>query len=114
SFRLVVRNVNERCIQLLMQFGDLKPHLHPQLCVEVGKRLVHEEYLRVTDYGTAERDPLPLTTGESLRLPVEQVLDLEYLRRFMDSLLYLVLGDFPELKTKGHVVEHGHVRIQGV
>jgi hypothetical protein len=77
GFGLVMGNVDEGGLQALMQFGDLNTHLDTQFGVEVGKRLVHQEDLRVTDDGAAESNTLALTAGEGFRLAVEQMLDFE-------------------------------------
>ena len=63
--------------KLLVQPRQLDPHLHAQLRVEVGQRLVEQEHLRVADDGAADRDALPLAAREFLRMPVEQRLELE-------------------------------------
>ena len=46
-----------------MQLRNLGPHLHPQFRVEVGKGLIEEEDLRLSDYGTSYSDPLALPAG---------------------------------------------------
>ncbi len=54
-----------------MQLGELEPHLHAQLGVEVGERLVEEEDLRVADQRAADGDALALAAGELRGLAVE-------------------------------------------
>ena len=51
-----------------MEARDLGPGLDPQLGVEVGERLVHEEDGRLADDRPAERDALALAASELLRL----------------------------------------------
>jgi hypothetical protein len=97
-----------------VELGDLNTHLNTEFRVEVGQRLVHEEYLRVTYDSTAESNTLTLTTGESLRLSVEEVLDLEDLSSFLNTALDLITSYLTELKTESHVIEYCHVRIQSV
>lgn len=43
-----------------MQTGDLNAHLHPQRGVEVGQRLIKQEYLRLRHQRAANRHPLTL------------------------------------------------------
>ena len=57
---LVVRDVDHRGAELLMKPRDLAPHLHAQLGVEIGQRLVEEKHLRLSDDRPAERDALAL------------------------------------------------------
>ena len=74
GFGLVVGNVDEGGSQLLVQLDDLGTHAGTQLSIQVGQRLIEQEDGRVTNHGTAQRNTLTLTTGQSLRLTVEQVL----------------------------------------
>ena len=48
-------NVNDGCFQSLMQFGNLNTHLASQLSIQVGQRLVHQEYLRATNRSEERR-----------------------------------------------------------
>ena len=41
--------VDNRSTQIFMKLGNLDTHLNSQLCIQVGERLVHKEYLRVTN-----------------------------------------------------------------
>ena len=97
-------NVNECCLKSVVELCDLNTHLYTELSVQVGERLVHEEDLRVTYDSTAESNSLTLTTGESLRLSVEEVLDLEDLSCFLNTAVDLVLRHLSELKSESHVV----------
>ena len=114
SFGLVVGYVDEGGLQALMELGDLSSHLNAQLSVEVGKRFVHKEDLGLTNNGAAERNALSLTTGKSLGLTVEEMLDVEDAGSFLNALVDLGLGGLAELKTESHVIINSHVRIQSV
>ena len=54
-----------------MQALQLHAHLHPQLCVEVGERLVEQEHLRMAHDGAPDGDALALAAGKLARLPLE-------------------------------------------
>jgi len=69
----------------------LGAHLYAELGVEVGERFVHQECDRATHERTTDRDALPLPARERTRLAVEQVLDRQQPRSFLDALLRLVL-----------------------
>ena len=84
SLSLVMSNVDKGGTQSLMELGYLGSHLSTELSVEVGKRLVKKEYLRLTNYSTSESNTLSLTAGESLRLSVQQVSDVKYLSGLLD------------------------------
>ena len=92
-----MRNVDKRCLQLVMELTNLCTHLHTQLRVQVGERFVHQEYLRLTYDCTAERNTLSLTAGKRFRLSVEQVLNIKNLCRFVYAALNLILRRFTEL-----------------
>ena len=62
-----------------MQLGDLDSHLYTKLCIQVGQRLVHQEYLWLTHDCTTHSNTLSLTTGKSLRLTIKQMLDIKIL-----------------------------------
>ena len=70
SLGLVMGYIDDGSLQSLMQLGNLNTHLASQLCIQVGQRLVHKEYLRAADNSTAHSHTLSLTTGQSLRLTV--------------------------------------------
>ena len=76
---LVVRDVDRRHAEPLLQRLDLAAHVHAELGVEVRQRLVHEEHLRLANDRPAHRDALSLAAGELLRPPVEQLLEPEQL-----------------------------------
>ena len=42
---LVMGNVDNGGLQSLVKLGNLNTHLASQLCIQVGQRLVHQEYL---------------------------------------------------------------------
>ena len=65
-----------------MQALQLHAHLHAQLRIQVGERLVEQEHLRVAHDGAPDGDALALPAGELPRLALEQRLDAEDLGRF--------------------------------
>ena len=111
---LVVGHVDRGGAQPLLEPGDLGAHLHAQLGVEVGQRLVHQERLRVADDGPAHRDPLALAAGEVGRLAVEVLGQVEDAGGLVDLLVDDGLGRLGQLERETHVLAHGHVRVQGV
>ena len=78
---LVVRDVDGRDADALLQRADVGAGLRAQLRVEVRERLVHEEHLRVADERAAERDALALPARELARLALEQRPELAAARR---------------------------------
>ncbi len=111
---LVVGHVDRRDVELALQGGDVGPHLHAQLGVEVRQRLVHQERLRVAHDRPAHGHPLALPARQHLRPPVHQLLQPERLGGRVDATLDLVLGHLAQLEPEGDVVGDAHVRVQGV
>ncbi len=111
---LVVGDVDHRGLQAVVQGRDLGPHLHAQLGIQVGKRLVEQEHLGLAHDGPAHGHALPLAAGEGLGLAVQQLLDVQDLGRLVHALVDLLLGELADLQPEGHVLVHGHVRVQGV
>ena len=111
---LVVSDVDHRRLEAGVQLADFSAHLHAQLGIEVGQRLVKEEDLGLADNGTPHRHPLALTARKSLGLALEQFLNAENLRRLLHSRVDLVLGVLPQLETESHVLVNGHVGVERV
>ena len=111
---LVVRDVDRRRVQALVERLDLDAHLHPQLGVEVGQRLVEQEDLRVAHDRPAHRDALALAARELARIAVEVRGEVERFRSVLDLLRDRRLRLVAQLEAEGHVVAHRHVRIERV
>ena len=60
---LIVGHIDRRHLQFMLEVLQLGAHLHAQLRVEVGQRLVHQEDARRPDDGAGERYPLALAAG---------------------------------------------------
>ena len=105
-------DVDHRRLQSVVKAADLGSHLDTELRVKVG--IVEEEDLRLADDCTSDRDTLALSTGEGLRLSLEQLLDVEDLCGLSDALVDLGLVELPDLQSERHVVIDGHVRIKSI
>ncbi len=57
---LVMGDVDKRGFQLAMQLGELGAHMHAQLGVQVGQRLVEQKPERLAHDGASDRNALPL------------------------------------------------------
>ena len=111
---LVVGHVDGGGLEAVVQALELDAHLHPELGVQVGQRLVEQEHLGMADDGASDRDALALAARELARLALEQLLDAEDLGRLVDAFGDLGLGELAHLEPERHVVVHGHVRVQRV
>ena len=111
---LVVRDVDHGGAQAPLDPRHLGAHLHAQLRVEVGQRLVHQEHRRVPDDRPAHRDPLPLPAGQVGRPAVQVLGEIQDPGRLVDLLVDGGLRGLGQLQREAHVLPHGHVRVQRV
>jgi hypothetical protein len=81
-----------------LQAPDLGAHLHAQLGVEVGERLVEQEQLGLAHDGAAHGDALALPAGKLARLALQQGADAEQVGRFLHAALDLGLGQAADLR----------------
>ena len=107
-------DVDRRRLEPLMQFLDLGAHLHPQLGVEIGQRLVEQEDLRVAYDCPAHRDALALAARQLTRIPVEIGGEPEDLGSLLHPILDRCRIGLAQPQREGHVVGHLHVRIERV
>jgi hypothetical protein len=92
----------------------LRAHPDPELRVEVGQRLVHQEDRRVADDRAAHRDPLPLPAGQVARLAAQQLGQAERSGGRADPAVPLRLGDAGVLQGEADVLVDGQVRVERV
>ena len=111
---LVVRDVNGGGGEPLVQLLDLGAHLHPKFCVQIGQRLVEQEYLRVAHDRAAHGHALALAAGELARVTLQVLHQPQDVRRDLDALAYFRAALAGQLHRECHVVEHGHVRVERV
>ena len=64
-----------------MQLRDLQSRAHTQCRIEIRQRLIEQEQLRLLDDRAADRDALSLATRDLAGLALQQVFDLQHLRR---------------------------------
>ena len=69
---LVMGHVDKGGFQLAMQLGEFGAHMHAQLGVQVGQRLVEQKPERLTHDGASDRNALPLAARQLSRLAPEQ------------------------------------------
>ena len=77
GLHLVVRHVHGGDAQARLQVRQLRAGLDPELGVQVGERLIHEEDLRVPHDGAAHGHALALAAGELLGLAVKVLDEVE-------------------------------------
>ena len=114
GFDLVMRDIDGRRLQPLMQFLDLGAHLHAQFGVEIGQGLVEEKHRRIAHDGAAHGDALALAAGEFARIAGEIGFEIENARRPADLLVDLALRALRKLEREAHIVLDVHMRVERV
>ena len=107
-------NVDNGGLQSLVKLGNLNTHLSSQLCIQVGQRLVHQEYLGAADNGASHGNTLSLAAGKSLWLTVQQMLQVENLGCVMHFLVNFILRRLSQFQTESHIVIYRHMWIQSI
>ena len=95
---------------------QLSTHGVPELCVQMGQRLIHQIHPGRTDKGTAHGHALLLSIGQLAGETLQEILHLHHLRHLMHFLLDELLVLFVELapQWRRHIVVDRHLRIQSV
>src|SRR5438309_7708866 len=116
SYRLDLfgRDVEKRRSESALELPQLDPHIPPKFGVQAGEWLVEEKQFGVPDYGSAERDPLLLAARELARQALEEGDQSDNFGRPIDALLDVRLVNTLQPQAEGHVVEHGHVRVERI
>ncbi len=96
------------------QFPQLSASLLAQLGVEVAERLVEEDDARLCHDGARQRDALLLAAAEGRGRPAFVAPELHETQCLRDALDDIGARHAPRLEWVGDVVEHGHVRPDGV
>ena len=107
-------NEDRRHPELFLQRLDLGPHGQPECRIEIGKRLVKEQQLRLLDQGAGECDPLLLAARQLTRPPVEELRDLDETGRRRNAGQHLFARHPLEAEREQHIVPHGHVRVERI
>ena len=99
---LVVRHVNRGGAHALLKLLELLWAPGAQFRVEIGQRLIEQEYGWLADERARERDTLALAAGKLARTAVEKVVDAEQLRRPFD--LFLISSPGPRCVRSGNAM----------
>ena len=111
---LVVGDVERRHAEPPLDAQHLAAHLDAQVGVEVRERLVHEEHGRLADERPPHGDALALTARQLGGLPEHHFREPEDLGRRARLPLALLLRYASHPERECDVLDHVHVRIEGV
>ena len=85
GFCLVVCYINRSSPCLTVNLCNFRAHRHSLLGIQIGKRLVHQENIYLSDNRTPNGNSLPLSAGKRTRLSVQIISKPKNLR----SICYL-------------------------
>jgi hypothetical protein len=111
---LVVGDVHGGGAQLVLEALEEAAGLQPQPRVQVGQRLVEQEHLRPVGDRPGQGDPLLLAARQLAGAALHGRLQLEAGPGLGGGAVPLGLGHPLDLERVGDVVQHRHVRVQGV
>jgi hypothetical protein len=114
GFELVMGHEDGRDLEALLEFPDLLAHDQPQVCIEVGERLVEQQDLRLEAERPGEGDTLLLTAGELVDHPVSKRLKLDHFQEVIDPLGNFVLRPLIDLQSVADVFRHRHMGKEGI
>ncbi|MNF62453.1 hypothetical protein D3C84_441350 [compost metagenome] len=97
-----------------MQPGNFVAHLHPQGRIQVGKRLIEQQNVRLPRHGSAHCHTLALPSRQFFWLALQQFVQLKDLRCFQHALTQAALFSLGQFETKADVVVDAHVRVQRI
>ena len=113
-FLLVVRDVDERDPEIVLDALEKQLHLFAKLEVERAEGLVEEEHARSTDESARKGDPLLLAARELPRLAMANARELDEPQHVLHAPFDLILRHSLALQAESDVVEHAQVREQRV
>ena len=111
---LVVRDVDRRAPETLVQRLDLGAHLDPELRIEVRERFVEQEQFRLPDERPAHRHPLALAARELSREALEKGIEIQDAGGRFDPGLLHGIRRLGHLEAEGEVLPNRHVGIERI
>ena len=97
-----------------MELGQFEAHLHPELGVEIGQRLVEQEHLGLAHQRPADRHPLTLAARKLGRAAIEIRLELQDAGDFLRALVLNLSRLAGDREREGDVLPDRHVRVERV
>ena len=111
---LVMRHIDDRRFQVLMQPGDFDAHMHAEFGIKVRQRYIEQKDLRVADDGATDGDALALAAGQVLGLAVQKRPEFQNAGGFRDLRRHFFLVFAGEFQGESHVFADSHMRVKRV
>ena len=107
---LIVRHVDERDADFLLQVDELDLHFLAELRVQRGQRLVEQQHCRMRDQRAAQRHALPLSAGQLVRIALGEALQAHVFQRRRDFGADFGRRRLRHLQRECDVALDGHMR----
>ena len=111
---LVMRHIDHGRMIFLVDFHQLLAGMHPQLRVQVGKRLIQQKIVGLLDHCPRQRHTLPLPAGQILRLSVCILCQPQHIQHLIQAPLDDCTVQMADLQPVGDILPDSHVRIDRV
>ncbi|MGY4597907.1 hypothetical protein ACVWXL_005653 [Bradyrhizobium sp. GM22.5] len=107
-------DVNEGDTELLLHPPELLAHLHAELLVEGGQRLIEQKHPRLGDRRARQRHALLLAAGELRRQAIGELRQPHLLDHGIGCAEAIGLGLAADAQCEGDILAHGQMREQRV
>ena len=97
-----------------MELCQLVAHAGPQRRIEIGQRFVEQEHIRFPDDRATDGNALPLAAGQCLRLPIEEVLDVQLASGRSNRRIDVRRFQLGKPQPERHVLVDRHMRIKSI
>lgn len=111
---MVVGNNNGSDAQLLLNTFDLNLHFRAQLGIQIGKRLIQQQYGRPGHQSSGQSDPLLLAAGKLPGIAPVKAHQLNQLQNILYSFFDFRLFQLLQLYPKGNVFKNSHMGKQSI
>ena len=105
-----MRDINRSKAQLLLNAPNLHAHLHAELGIQIGKRLIKEHQVGLDDHRAGKRHALTLTAAHFARIAVFKALQIDEPEHLHDVAANRFLVELAHLQAERHIVKHRHMR----
>ena len=109
---LVVGNINGGRIDAVVQLAQLSAHQSAEFGIERTQRLVHEKGLGSAYDSAAQSDTLPIAAREPTDPALEEMIDSQQSRRFLNAFSDLGSRIILTSQRKADILAYVHVRVE--
>jgi len=106
---LVVGDKNSGDPDSFLNISDLLPHDHPKIGIQVGKRLVQQQYFGFQRQSPGKSDTLLLAAADAVNGSLTQAFHVNQGEKLFDTCINLFLGPFFQFQPKTDILSYIHV-----